>query len=400
MTLHFTEKYRPQHFAEVKGHDLLIEKIKRFYKAFGTEKRALLLHGPPGTGKTTLAYVLAKENTCEIVELNASDLRNREQIEKILKAASEQKSLFQKSKIILVDEVDGISTTDRGGLPELLSLIEKSAFPIVITANDIWQQKFSLLRKKCEMIPLKAVDYRAVYHLLKDIALKEKIFLEDATLKGIAIRSKGDFRAALNDLQSVQDTVSSLGERDQKEDIFNVLRRVFKDAFTEEILELYEKTNLTLDDLFLWLEENIPYEYEGEELARAFEMLSLADLFRGRIMRRQHWRFILYQNIFLSAGVALAKREPRVGFTAYKKPTRVLKIWMANQKNLKRKALAAHYAKYFHISKERAFQEFYLISPLIGETTAKEMGLEEEDMKYLEEVNMKFKAKAGNFSAK
>jgi replication factor C large subunit len=71
--------------------------------------------------------------------------------------------------LILVDEVDGISTRDRGGLTELLGLIEKSSFPVIITGNDIWQQKFNLLRQKSELISLKEMDYKTVLEVLKDI---------------------------------------------------------------------------------------------------------------------------------------------------------------------------------------------------------------------------------------
>lgn len=395
MTLNFAEKYRPATLSEVKGHELLIDKLRGFYKTFGSSKKAVILCGPPGTGKTTLAHALAKEKGCEIVELNSSDLRNREQIDRVLRAASEQKSLFSKGKIILVDEVDGISVTDRGGLPELLSIIEKSSFPIIITANNIWQQKFNLLRRKCELLQVREMDYRVIYSILREISQKEGIVLEDATLKGIAIKARGDIRAALNDLQSVKDSIASLGGRDKEEDIFNILRVIFKSSFTQDMLEMYDKTSLSLDDIFLWLEENIPYEYEGEEMAKAFDMLSLADVFRGRIIKRQYWRFILYQNVLLSAGVALSKKGPKIGFTVYKKPTRVLKIWIANQKYAKRKAIAAKYSKHFHISKERAFQEFYYISLLLGEDSMRKMDFEEEDVKYIEEVRAKFGARAG-----
>ena len=115
----------------------------------------MFLHGPAGVGKTTLALTLAKENDYEIFELNASDLRNRKNLEAVLKPSTLQQSLFSKGKIILVDEVDGVTKTDYGGLPELIALIEKTKFPIIISANDAWQKKFSLLRRKTRNGPTK-----------------------------------------------------------------------------------------------------------------------------------------------------------------------------------------------------------------------------------------------------
>ena len=78
-------------------------------------KKGVILHGAPGTGKTSLAYAIAFELDAEILELNASDLRNKQKVAEIIGPASRQKSLFKKNKILLIDEVDGISARDRGG---------------------------------------------------------------------------------------------------------------------------------------------------------------------------------------------------------------------------------------------------------------------------------------------
>jgi replication factor C large subunit len=156
------EKYRARCFADVRGQDLAVDKVKIFLKSF-PKKRAVVLHGPAGVGKTSLAYAIAAESDAEILELNASDLRNKAKIGEIIGPASRQKSLFKKGKIILVDEVDGIhSVKDRGGIVELLALLERSAFPVIVTANDIWNKKFSLLRRKAELVALKEVDYKVV----------------------------------------------------------------------------------------------------------------------------------------------------------------------------------------------------------------------------------------------
>jgi len=381
------EKYRALCFLDIKGQDLAIDKIKAFIRTF-PNKKAVLLHGPAGTGKTSLAYALAKETNSEILELNASDLRNREQLEKILKPATEQTSLSGRNKLILVDEVDGISTADRGGLPELLTLIDKTKFPIIITANNIWQQKFNLLRRKAELIQFKNLDYKTILTMLKEISEKEKIKVANDLLASIAIKAKGDVRAALNDLQTVHlvNQPEDISERDKEEDIFNVLRIIFKQTAHKETLQLYDTLNMPLDEIMLWLEENIPYEYRGKELYKAFEALSKADVFRGRIHRQQHWRFLVYQNILLSAGVSSAKQVPRTGFTSYKKPERILKIWLANQRNAKRKEICIKYAKLCHISIKRAIKDFPIIRQIITNKpeTYKQLKLNEEEIEFLE----------------
>lgn len=380
------EKYRGKCFLDIKGQETAIDKIKAFIKKFPAEKKAVLLHGPAGTGKTSLAYALASETNSEILELNASDLRNREQLEKILKPASEQQSLSGRNKILLVDEADGLSTADRGGLPELLSLIEKTKFPIIIAANNIWQQKFNLLRRKSEMIPVKSLNYKLVFSILKEIAEKEKIVVSEEILMSIAVKSLGDVRAALNDLQTVflVNKPEELGERDREEDIFNVLRQIFKNLANKNTLKLYDTINMPLDEILLWLEENIPYEYRGEELARAYEVLSKADVFRGRIHRQQHWRFLVYQNILLSAGIASSKEQARLGFTIYKKPERILKIWMSNQAQAKKKSIAEKYAGYCHISIKRAMQDFPVIKHILANPEIKkQLKLSEDEAEFL-----------------
>src|SRR3989344_1262404 len=105
----WAEKYRPKYFTDIRGQALAIDKLRSFIKASNAgiaERKAIALHGPPGTGKTSLAYVVANETKSEIFELNASDLRDRERLNEILKPATEQKSLTNKGKVILVDEVD------------------------------------------------------------------------------------------------------------------------------------------------------------------------------------------------------------------------------------------------------------------------------------------------------
>ncbi|MBI2042845.1 replication factor C large subunit [Candidatus Pacearchaeota archaeon] len=383
----WTEKYRPKRFSDVKGQDEAIAKIKIFLDNFPRTK-AVILHGPPGTGKTSLVYVLARETNSEIFELNASDLRNRDKLREILKPAMEQKSLFKEKKLILVDEVDGITASDWGGLPELLALILQTHYPVIITANDIWKKELAALRKKSDMIQLKEISYKTIKEILFGILKKENLVLEDKNLTKIAINAKGDLRAALNDLQAeagIKSEMIEIAERNKEVDIFNALRMVFKGKPQEETMRIFDSVNMPIDEIILWIEENIPAEYQGEELARAFELLSRTDIFKKRIYRQQYWRFLVYENFFLSYGISSAKKNIKTGFTSYKKPNRILKIWLNNQKNEKKKSIAGKYASFVHIGEKRAMNEFPVIKNILrNPEIQKELKLSEEEIEFVE----------------
>ncbi len=385
----WVEKYRPKKLEEIKGQEEAVVKVKDFVKNYGKNKNAILLYGPPGTGKTSLAHTIANEIDFEIFELNASDLRNKERLKEVLKPAIEQKSLKKDGKIILVDEVDGISDEDYGGLSQLLELIDLSSFPMIITANDIWGKKFNALRKKCELLQLKEISYSNIKSIIQTISEKEGLTINNDFLTELAINSKGDLRAAINDLQTLsqlKDYFSIiLDERNKETDIFNSLRRIFKEKPANEMLGIFDSVNMPMDEIFLWLEENIPSEYSGEELARAYELLAKADVFRGRIYKQQYWRFLVYENIFLSYGIASSKKTPKAGFTSYRKPMRILQIWMNNQKTAQKKSICEKYSQYVHVSKKRAMYEFPTIKQILktNPNIQKELKLEEEEINYL-----------------
>lgn len=389
----WVEKYKPNKTEEIFGQDKSISQLREFVK--GYKKGSVLLYGPPGSGKTCTIYVLAKELNLEVLELNSSDFRNKERIESIIGTSSKQKSLFKKGKIILIDELDAVSgRKDRGCLQAITKVIQDSEFPIILTANNPYDPKLSSLRKKSKLIEFLPLDYTSVFNVLKKICNNEGVKYKDNILKDLARRCGGDIRAAVNDLQmicgakKVIEDLEGLGNREQKESMLNALKIVFKSKKIENVLGIFDKTDQDLDECMLWLDENLPKEYSGIDLVQAYNCLSKADVFKGRIRRWQHWRFLVYVSSLLSAGISTAKKERNPQFVSYKPTTRIFKLWHAKMKNARRNSIAEKIAVKTHTSTRRVIQDAlpylrFVFQKGKGEDIIRELDLTEDEVDFL-----------------
>jgi replication factor C large subunit len=135
----------------------------------------------------------------------------------------------------------------------------------------------------------------------------------------------------------------------------------------------------------LWIEENIPKAYKGEDVAKAYQKLAEADLFKGRIYKQQYWRFLVYENIFSSYGISEAKGDKEIkGFFKYSKPGRILKIWLNNVKHAKRKSIAEKYSKATHVGTKRILREWKEVSHFLkNESIQKELKLDSDEIAYI-----------------
>jgi len=395
------KKYEPQNISDIEGQDKAVDELNRFVSSFSRQKKnAALLHGPSGSGKTVSVYAVAAKHNLEILEVNASDFRNKDQIEAKVGHASRQMSLFTKGKVILVDEIEGLSgKQDRGGLAALAKLIDTTAFPLVLTAQNPWEKKFSTVRRKSSLVHFEELDYADVYNVLKKICKKEKIKFDDIALKGLARRAGGDLRAAINDLQGLveetkelkREDLEKLSERNKVESMPSALVKVLKNSNPKIALRAFENVEEDIDKQLLWIDENLPKEYTNpEDLARAYECISRADVFKGRIRRWQHWRFLVYVNALLTAGIAVSKDEKYKQFVSYTPTKRLLKIWAAGMKYQKRKAIAAKIAEKTHTSSSRVMKDtlpylqvLFKKNKKLGKEIAESLELEKEELDWL-----------------
>lgn len=392
----WTRKHQPT--LEYIPHDT--SQIERFVLEHKKQKKkALLVHGAPGTGKTSTVHAIAQKHNLELIEINASDFRNADKINEKVGNALKQQSLFSQGKLILVDEVDGIAgREDRGGAAALAKLIQHGQYPIILTANDPWHKKFNTIRNKSQLVELKTPEPASLVPVLKRILDKENIPADENLLKTLARRSGGDIRGAITDLQILahanqltKDGLNGLDEREKSESIMQALIKILKATDPKLALGALDSVNVDLDEGLLWIDENLPSEYkQPADLARAYDALSKADVYRGRIRKWQYWRYLVYVNALMTAGVAVAKDKKSPAFVSYKRTQRILKLWIAKQKNAKRTAIAEKVAEATHTSARQAVQDTIPYLQILYKekhpsvaAINEELGLEDDEIEWL-----------------
>jgi replication factor C large subunit len=390
----WTEKYCPKKVSEIVGHGKPIEEMLDWARDFKKSgKRAVLLHGPTGNGKTCSVYAIANELDYEVIETNASDFRTKGAIQQQIGHAARHSSLLgKKGKILLVDEVDGIhGNSDRGGVPALVEIIKETSFPIILTANDPWKQSLRSLRNYCRLVQLRKVDVRASTKFLGWIAEKENVKVNEEVLHEIANRSEGDLRAAVSDLQALangrerieKEDLETIRVRSKEVAIFETLMTIFKSKDKFRILDAFRNSDKTPDEIFQWLAENIAHEYEdADEVAKAYDYLSRADLYRGRIRHNMAWGLQSYANELMALGVANSKKEKYSKFTKYRPPGIIIKMGGTKGSRAMRDAVALKVGNVCHCSKKDAISQFPYFS-IIMKKNEIDFGLGDEELDYL-----------------
>ena len=358
MTLLFTDKYVPQNLDDFVGNVEIVETAQKWALEWNENKaqKPLVFFGMPGVGKTALAYLIAKEMDWQVFEMNASDLRNKDTMERIAGAATNNSSLFGTKRLILIDEIDSMQSQDRGGAASIFSLAKNSCNPIIFTANEIYKDKKLLpLRTIATLKEFKKINYLSIAKRLREICEKEGIEFDPDAVKLLAKNSGGDYRSALLDLQSLgnnidDDAVKGLMPRQRKEKIFPVMTKIFKGKTAWEIKEVVDKSEVSPDLLMRWIEENIPRQYNGVDAANAFDVLSRADIFQGRIYRRQHYGFLKYVFYLSTVGVGFAKTKEYHGWNPFVFPTLLSKLSASTSKRALRKSTASKIGEKTHCS--------------------------------------------------
>ena len=403
MNAPWTVKHRPKMPADIAGNKPTIQQILdwlELWKKGPPKKRALLLHGPPGTGKTVSVEAAANERGLDLVEINASDKRNRDALEKTVGLATRQSDLFGRSRLVLIDEVDGINLSeDRGAVDTIVRLVEDTQVPVILTANDPWDPKIGPIRNATTMIEYRRLGLRVAVPYLKKICQKEGIEVEEQALRLIVDRNQGDMRSIMNDLQVLTsgrkkltyEETTWLGFRDRRASIFDALKTVFTSPTCLQARRATDMANVDLDMFFEWVYENAPRQLnDPRDLSHAMSALAQADLYQVRIDRTRAWELLPYALEMETAGVAMSKEFTKPAWIPMKFPERIQLLSRTRKKRAIEAELGRSIGARCHISSRRAIPHYLPYIKYVLEKNQSEgarlvewLGVSEDAMEYL-----------------
>lgn len=367
--MQWTDKYRPQTFKEIIGNGKQKKEIQEWVEAWkeGNPQPSLLLVGPPGVGKTTFAQVIAREFS-EYIELNASDKRSYDILMNTIGESTTTKSLFSNNpKLIILDEVDGITgNQDRGGSRAINKIIENTKHPMIMMANDFYSKRLTTIKKKTHVIKMGKVRSTSINVGLRKICKNEGIDADSNALKELSKRANGDMRSAINTLQALCEESKSLtmedldnvSQKNDKSNLINAVTRVLKSKNINHIQQdMYVDEDPTL--VMEFIAENIPREYKKpEEIKKAYDFISEADLYFGRARQSRNYGYWKYATQFMGLGVALSKDERYKKFTKIQSPQSFAKMGRYRGKRSLRDNIAIKMSEKMHVSMEVAYSMF------------------------------------------
>lgn len=351
----WSEKYRPQSIADMVGNEEARTAFVEWFAKWKKGTKPLLLVGPPGIGKTTLANLASKQFGYDMIDLNASDIRNKQRIQEMLSPVLSNLSIFGK-QMIFVDEVDGIhGRSDFGGVEGLIKILKEPTVPIILAANSETSDKMKGIKKVVKTIHLKPLPPRLLQLYLQKILKNENAKLGLGSIIKIIINSRGDLRSMINSSQALVTGFEPSTERSfERLNVEDGINAFFKANSKDEArIVLYSLRIDPREKINAFYSSVITSNISQIEMEKMLQVLSEADLLYGRIMKTQEWRLLRYlDNILLK----LYQKDISIRYTKYNLSWPLLNRLRWDGRSIK--SLANVFAKKMHISKS-TFATFY-----------------------------------------
>jgi replication factor C large subunit len=312
----WSEKYRPQIISDMVGNEDSRVAVIEWFAKWKKGVKPLLIVGPPGIGKTTMAYLVAKQFGFDMIGLNASDVRSKSRINEILIPVLGNVSVLG-TPMIFVDEVDGIhGRGDYGGASALIDILKESTVPIILAANTDTSDKMKSVKKVVKTISFKKIPPRLLKIYLENILKKENTKLSPGSLIKVIDKSRGDIRSMINLTQSFVTGFNPQTETSfENISVEDGINSFFKANSIEEArIILYSMQIDPRKKIDAFYSSIITSNLDNSTLAKYLEIISDADMLYGKILKTQNWRLLRYLNDIL---IKLYQNDDRIRYTQY-----------------------------------------------------------------------------------
>ncbi|KAI1846545.1 hypothetical protein JX266_007442 [Neoarthrinium moseri] len=228
----WTVKYAPTQASHICGNKAAVEKIQNWLKNWSKSRRydfqkrgadgmggyrAIIISGPPGIGKTTAAHLAAKLEGWDILEQNASDARSKKMVESGVSEVMNNTSLAgyfagdgkkvdttKKKLVLIMDEVDGMSAGDRGGVGALAKFCKKTEVPLILICNERRLPKMKPFDFVAADVKFQRPTVDQIRSRMMTVCHREGMKLSPQVLEALIEGSNRDIRQIINMLSTIK----------------------------------------------------------------------------------------------------------------------------------------------------------------------------------------------------
>jgi replication factor C large subunit len=367
----WVESSRPRTVEELIGNEEARLAIIKWLAEWVIGSKPLLLLGPPGVGKTTVVQALSFQFDYDLIEMNASDTRNREVLLNRIIPAFKNTSLLEKKMLLFLDEVDGISgRQDIGGIEYLVSVLKAPTIPVIMAANSR-DTKIRDLAKISKVIEFEPIHPRLLLLYINHILKKHNVILSPEDKFSIVRSSNGDVRALLNNAQSISAGYDAYKEDSFDVDIKSAVNLFFSCLSAEEAKKILSRTDAVYIDPRFGISSDerrrdivnalfssiLSSRIDISILAIMLDILSKIDVLVGRMGTNRHWSLLKYFDTLIAYGLFYISRNKAIKYSQYNMAWPLMGPILARGQSLKK--LAGELAQAAHTSKS-TFSTLYL----------------------------------------